>query len=55
MNYKYQCSVCGWIYEPKIGDPTSGIGRGTSFEDLPDNWTCPVCGAPKKEFIPMIS
>jgi rubredoxin len=47
---KYKCRVCGYVYDPAIGDPDSGIGAGTQFEDLPDNWLCPVCGAPKSEF-----
>ena len=47
---KYQCSVCGYIYDPSIGDPDSGIPAGTPFEDLPDNWTCPICGAAKDNF-----
>ncbi|MFX0066116.1 MAG: rubredoxin [Candidatus Hermodarchaeota archaeon] len=53
MNCKYQCSICGWIYEPEIGDPTTGIRRRTIFEDLPDNWTCPVCAASKSDFKPL--
>jgi rubredoxin/flavin reductase (DIM6/NTAB) family NADH-FMN oxidoreductase RutF len=47
---KYKCSVCGWIYDPEVGDPDSGIAPGTPFEKLPDNWTCPICGAPKNDF-----
>lgn len=47
---KYQCSVCGYIYDPSIGDPDSGIPGGTPFEDLPDNWTCPICGVSKDKF-----
>jgi rubredoxin len=46
----YVCNLCGYIYDPAIGDPDSGISPGTAFEDLPDDWTCPVCGAPKEEF-----
>lgn len=48
--YKYRCSVCGWLYDPKIGYPDGGIAPGTPFEKLPDSWTCPVCGAPKSSF-----
>lgn len=44
---KYKCTVCGYIYEPEKGDPDSGIKPGTPFEELPDNWVCPVCGADK--------
>lgn len=47
---KYECSVCGYIYDPKRGDPDGGIEPGTAFEDLPDNWVCPVCGAEKSQF-----
>lgn len=47
---KYTCSVCGFVYDPAKGDPSSGIAPGTSFEDLPDNWVCPVCGADKSQF-----
>lgn len=47
---KYKCSVCGYVYDPKVGDPDGGINPGTSFEGLPDNWVCPVCGAPKDAF-----
>jgi len=47
---KYVCSVCGYVYDPEDGDPDNGIEPGTSFEDLPDDWTCPVCGAEKELF-----
>ncbi len=47
---KYQCNVCGWIYDPEKGDPTQNIEAGTPFEQLPDDWTCPECGAGKDEF-----
>mgnify|MGYP001085271222 CR=1 FL=1 len=47
---KYKCTVCGYIYEPEKGDPDSGIKPGTPFEELPDNWVCPVCGADKTLF-----
>jgi len=47
---KYVCEVCGYVYDPNAGDPDSGIEPGTSFEDLPDDWTCPVCGASKDDF-----
>ncbi len=47
---KYQCLVCGYIYEPQKGDPYSGIEPGTAFEDIPDSWVCPVCGAGKDQF-----
>jgi flavin reductase (DIM6/NTAB) family NADH-FMN oxidoreductase RutF/rubredoxin len=47
---KYKCSVCGYIYDPEAGDPESNTPPGTRFEDLPEDWTCPVCGADKSEF-----
>jgi rubredoxin len=47
---KYKCSVCGYIYDPELGDPDHDISPGTPFEQLPDTWTCPVCGAAKSEF-----
>jgi rubredoxin len=50
---KYVCKICGYIYDPAEGDPGSSIKPGTPFEELPDNWVCPVCGAPKSEFEPV--
>jgi len=47
---EYQCSVCLWVYDPNIGDPDGGIAPGTPFEEIPDDWKCPVCGAAKSEF-----
>ena len=47
---KYECKICGYIYYPEKGDPDSGVAPGTSFEDLPDDWVCPVCGAGKEDF-----
>lgn len=47
---RYVCSVCGYVYDPEKGDPDGGIAPGTSFEDIPDSWTCPVCGAEKSKF-----
>jgi rubredoxin len=48
---KYECSICGYIYDPEKGDPDSGILPGTRFEDIPDTWVCPVCGATKADFV----
>ena len=48
---KYECSVCGYVYDPEVGDPDSGIVPGTPFEDLADDWVCPVCGVGKDEFV----
>ena len=47
---KYKCAVCGYVYDPEVGDPDGGIEPGTSFEDLPDDWVCPICNAGKEEF-----
>ncbi|MGB4043805.1 MAG: flavin reductase [Thermacetogeniaceae bacterium] len=47
---KYECTVCGYVYDPAEGDPESDIEPGTSFEDLPDDWVCPECGVGKDEF-----
>ncbi len=47
---RWQCNVCGWIYDPKDGDPDNGVKPGTPFEQIPDSWVCPVCGATKDQF-----
>ena len=47
---KYECTVCGYIYDPEVGDPDGDIPPGTPFEKLPEDWVCPVCGASKDEF-----
>jgi len=47
---KWKCIVCGYIYDEDEGDPESGVGPGTRFEDLPEDWVCPLCGAPKDMF-----
>ncbi|PLX39911.1 MAG: rubredoxin [Deltaproteobacteria bacterium] len=47
---KYQCSICGYVYDPEVGDPENGVEPGTAFEDLPEDWTCPDCGAEKALF-----
>lgn len=49
---KYVCTVCGWIYDPAVGDPENGIAPGTSFADLPEDWFCPECGVGKDMFEP---
>jgi rubredoxin len=49
---KYECTVCGYIYDPEVGDPVNGIEPGTPFEDLPDDWICPDCGVEKDFFEP---
>ena len=50
---KYICNVCGYIYDPEEGDPDSDISPGTPFENIPDDWLCPVCGVDKEEFEPV--
>ena len=47
---RYVCSVCGYVYDPEKGDPDNGVAPGTGFEDIPDSWTCPICGAEKSQF-----
>lgn len=49
---KYVCNVCGYIYDPEIGDPDGGIAPGTPFADIPDSWVCPLCGVTKEDFSP---
>jgi rubredoxin len=49
----WKCDKCGYIYDARIGDPSSGISKGTAFEDIPPTWVCPRCGAPKKRFVKM--
>jgi flavin reductase (DIM6/NTAB) family NADH-FMN oxidoreductase RutF/rubredoxin len=49
---RYVCSLCGYVYDPEKGDPDSGIAPGTPFENIPDGWVCPVCGAEKDKFEP---
>jgi len=48
---KYKCRVCGYIYDPELGDPDGGIKPGTPFEEIPDDWVCPVCGVSKSQFL----
>jgi rubredoxin len=47
---KYVCGPCGYEYDPAVGDPDNGIAPGTAFEDLPEDWVCPICGMGKEEF-----
>ncbi|MDR3341607.1 MAG: rubredoxin [Treponema sp.] len=49
---KYVCDVCGYIYDPAIGDDAAGIKAGTSFADVPADWVCPTCGIEKNSFSP---
>ena len=50
---KYVCTVCKYVYDPAAGDPDADVNPETPFEDLPDDWVCPMCGAPKSAFEPM--
>ena len=50
---KYRCTVCEWIYGPAVGDPDGGIAAGTAFEDIPEDWVCPLCGVGKDQFEPV--
>ena len=45
------CDICGYTYDPDAGDPDNGIEAGTAWEDLPDDWVCPMCGAEKADFV----
>ena len=47
---KYVCDVCGYVYDPYVGDEDNGIAAGTAFEDLPEDWVCPLCGVDKSNF-----
>jgi len=49
---KYVCNICGYVYSPEKGDPDGNIPPGTPFEELPESWVCPICGASKDEFSP---
>lgn len=50
MIMKYVCNLCGYVYDEAAGDPDNGIAPGTKWEDIPEDWTCPLCGAGKEEF-----
>ena len=47
---KYVCDVCGYIYDPEVGDPDNGVEPGTAFEDVPEDWVCPLCSVGKDQF-----
>ncbi|MDG6257302.1 MAG: rubredoxin [Methanomicrobiaceae archaeon] len=49
----WKCEKCGYVYDARIGDASSGISKGTPFENLPQAWVCPRCGAPKRQFVKM--
>ena len=52
MSEKWICTLCGWIYDPAKGDPEEGVEPGTKWEDVPEDWVCPECGATKDDFEP---
>ena len=47
---RYVCTICGYVYDPEQGDPDNGVAPGTKWEDVPEDWECPVCGASKEDF-----
>ena len=49
---KWECVVCGYIYDPEQGDPDSGVEPGTAWKNVPDDWVCPLCGVGKDQFQP---
>lgn len=50
---KWECDACSYIYDPEVGDPDSGVAAGTKWEDIPDDWVCPLCGVGKDMFRPV--
>ncbi len=48
----YACALCGYVYKSELGDENGGIAPGTDFEDIGEDWSCPLCGAPKEDFEP---
>ncbi len=50
---KYECITCGYIYDPAEGDPDTDVAPGTAFDDLPEDWVCPICGVGVEEFEPL--
>jgi rubredoxin len=53
MSGKMKCKVCGYIYDPEKGEPRNNIKPDTEWENIPENFHCPSCGAPKKMFLPL--
>lgn len=49
---KYVCEICGYVYDPAVGDPEHGVEAGTKWQDVPEGWLCPVCGVGKDQFAP---
>jgi rubredoxin len=50
MKKLFTCQLCGYQYDPKAGDPDNNVEVGTEFEDIPEDWTCPICGVTKEDF-----
>ena len=50
---KYECDLCGYVYDPEEGDPDNGVAPGTAWDDVPVGWLCPLCGATKDDFSPL--
>lgn len=51
MATKYVCDLCGFVYDPAVGDANTGIAPGTAIENVPKEWVCPLCGAEKENFV----
>ena len=47
---KYVCDICGYVYDPEVGDPDNGVAPGTPWEEVPEDWVCPLCGVGKDQF-----
>ncbi len=47
----HKCKICGYVYDPNVGDPIQDIEPGTTFDELPPDWKCPICGVPKDDFV----
>ena len=47
---KYVCDICGYVYDPELGDPDNGVAPGTPWEEVPEDWVCPLCGVGKDQF-----
>ncbi len=47
---KWVCNVCGYVYDPEVGDVDNGVAAGTAWEDIPEDWVCPLCGVGKDDF-----
>ena len=47
---KWVCGICGYVYDPEVGDPDNGVAPGTAWEDVPEDWVCPLCGVGKDQF-----